>query len=122
MAAGWRVGGNGVGGEIALLTKLDERVWARDRLDLAMVQVRELSVELLQILVGQLFGVHLVGEREVAHARVVEVVEAVVPGVHCTLGRHGRCLALSEGLDDRLVGWDRWGGGSVSERSSQQTG
>ena len=56
-------------------TKLYERVRPRDALYLLAIQPAELALQLLQVLVGQLLRVAAVGQREVAHVCLNEVVE-----------------------------------------------
>jgi len=55
--------------------ELDERVRARCALDLARVAQLKLLLQLLKVVEGQAFGVSAIGQREVANAAGVHVVE-----------------------------------------------
>ena len=61
----------------ASLTKLDESIWARGRINLCPVQSSKLAAELLEELEGQLLGVSLVRESQEEYARLYHIVECV---------------------------------------------
>ena len=64
------------------LTEFDEGVRPGNSLYLGPIQVDELTVELIQVLVGQLLGVALLCQRQVAHICVYHVVEYKVAAVN----------------------------------------
>lgn len=63
-------------------TKFDESVWPGNALYLRPIQVDELCLQLLKILVGQLLGVALLCEGQVADVCIYDVMENKVPAVH----------------------------------------
>ena len=58
-----------------LRTKFDESIWSRCSLYLAAIQACEFTMKLLQILIGQLFGVSFVCQSEVAYNALNDIVE-----------------------------------------------